>query len=109
MPAVTPLRIVVWYVAFSYLGVARDIWIVCERKQKYLKYLYVGSAALNVVLNLILIPIWGISGAALATLMTQFSTIFLFPLFIIDFRPNVRLMLDAIKLKGVFKTGNREG
>ena len=38
LPAVNPLRVVVWYVAFSYLGVARDIWIVCERKQKYLKY-----------------------------------------------------------------------
>ena len=34
LDAVKPLRIVVWYVAFSYLGVARDIWVACEGKQK---------------------------------------------------------------------------
>lgn len=108
MPSVTPLRIVVWYVAFSYLGVARDIWIICEKKQKYLKFLYLGSAALNVVLNYIMIPIIGVSGAAIATVLTQFSTIFIFPLFIKDFKPNVRLMLDAIKLKGILKKDNSE-
>lgn len=108
LPAVTPLRIVVWYVAFSYLGVARDIWIVCERKQKNLKYLYIGSALLNVVLNYITIPKLGVNGAALSTLITQISTIFIFPLFIKDFRPNVKLMLEAIKLKGVFKTDDRK-
>lgn len=108
LPAVQPLRVVVWYVAFSYLGVARDIWIVCERKQKYLKYIYIGSAGLNVGLNLLLIPAMGASGAALATLITQISTVFVFPLFIRDFRPNVRLMWEAIKLKGVFRTDIHE-
>ena len=34
--AVTPLKIITWYTAFSYLGVARNTWIVCENKQKYL-------------------------------------------------------------------------
>ena len=104
LPTVTPLRIVVWYVAFSYLGVARDIWIVCEKKQKYLKFLYAGSAALNVILNYIMIPKMGVSGAAVATVITQISTIFIFPLFIKDFKPNVRLMTDAIRLKGIFKS-----
>lgn len=103
LPSVQPLRIVVWYVAFSYLGVARDIWIVCERKQKYLKYLYIGSAAMNVALNFIMIPKWGINGAAIATVFTQISTIFVFPLFIKDFRPNVKLLLDAIKLRDILK------
>ena len=109
LPAVAPLRIVVWYVAFSWLGVARDIWVVCERQQKYLKYLYISSAAMNVLLNLFLIPFLGANGAAIATLITQFSTIFVFPLFIKDFAPNIRLLVDAIRLKGVFKTdGSRE-
>ena len=55
LPAVQPLRIVVWYTAFSYLGVARNAWMVCENRQKYLKYLYMGAAAINVVLNLLFI------------------------------------------------------
>ena len=102
-PTVTPLRIVVWYVAFSYMGVARDIWIVCERKQKYLKFLYAGSALLNIVLNYFAIPRLGASGAAIATLVTQISTIFLFPMFIKEMRPNVKLVLEGIMLKGVLK------
>lgn len=103
LPAVIPLRIVTWYVAFSYMGVARDIWIVCERKQKYLKYMYAGSAVLNIVLNLIAIPIFGASGAAIATLITQISTIFLFPVLIKDMRPNVKLVAEAVMLKGMLK------
>ena len=100
LPAVTPLRIAVWYVAFAYFGVARDIWIVCERKQKYLKYLYFGSALINVILNFVFIPFLGESGAAIATLLTQISTVFLFPVLIKPLRPNVKMMIDAIFLKG---------
>ncbi len=108
MPAITPLRIVVWYVAFSYLGVARDIWIICEKKQKYLKFLYFGSAVLNVVLNFIMIPTIGVSGAAMATVLTQISTIFIFPLFIKSFKPNLKLMLEAVRLKDVFEKNKEE-
>lgn len=103
LPSVSPLRIVVWYVAFSYLGVARDTWIVCERKQKKMKYLYICSAITNVVVNFILIPLVGVNGAALATLVTQFSTIFIFPWFIMSYRPNAKMMLDAIMLKGIIR------
>ena len=101
LPAVAPLRIVVWYVAFSYLGVAREVWVVCEKKQKYLKYLYGGSAGCNVIFNMLLIPLFGSRGAALASLFTQFSTIFIFPLLIKEFRPNVYMMLDAVLLRGI--------
>lgn len=101
--AVQPLRIVIWYVAFSYLGVARGAWIVCERKQKYLKYLYGGSAIINVLLNILLIPKFGVNGASFATVITQISTIFFFPALIKDLRPNIKLLIDAIKLKDLFE------
>ena len=101
LPSVNILRVAVWYVAFSYLGVARDVWIVCEKKQKYLKFIYIGSAALNVVLNAALIPFFGAVGAAFASLMTQISTIFVFPVILKDLRPNVKLMGEAILLRGV--------
>lgn len=99
LPVVKPLRIVVWYVAFSYLGVARDIWVVCEKKQKCLKYLYLGSACLNVVLNSMLIPVLGVNGAAIASLVTQISTIFVFPLLIKDMRVNSIMILKSLTLK----------
>ncbi len=96
---VLPLRIVTWYVAFSYLGVARDAWVVCENHQKHLPKLYIGAALINVALNFTLIPIIGASGAALASLLTQVSTIFLTPLFIKAMRPNVKMMCEAIFFK----------
>ena len=106
LPAVGPLRIVVWYVAFSYLGVARNAWIVCERKQKYLKYIYLSSALINVVLNFLLIPLIGTLGAALASLLTQIATVFGVPAIIRPLRPNTKMMLDAILLRDVFPAKN---
>lgn len=101
--AAMPLSIITWYTAFSYLGVARNAWIVCEHKQLYLKYLYLGAAITNIAINAVLIPKWGASGAAMASLLTQMSTILLFPALIKDLRPNVKLMLDAVRLKNVLK------
>lgn len=99
LPAAMPLKIITWYTAFSYLGVARNAWIVCEEKQHFLKYLYIGAAITNVLLNLILIPKFGSSGAAMASLITQISTILIFPAMIKDLRPNVKMMFDAIIFK----------
>ncbi len=93
--AVEPLRIIVWYTIFSYLGVARNAWIVCENKQKYTKYIYTSAAVLNVIMNLIFIPIWGASGAAIASLLTQFMTGIVLPYLIKDLRPNCILMIEA--------------
>ena len=100
--SVQPLQIVVWYTAFSCLGVARNIWAVCEYKQKYLIYIYIGTAVINVVLNYLFIPIWGVSGAAVTSLITQISTILIIPALIPALRENVKLMADAIMLKKVF-------
>ncbi len=98
MGAVAPLRVITWYVAFSYLGVARDIWIICEGYQKYIPKIYIASALINVVLNFCLIPVLGAEGAAAASLITQIATIFI-PAFIKEMRPNVKMMLDAILLR----------
>ena len=102
LPAAAPLRIITWYTAFSYLGVARNAWVVCYHKQNYLKYLYIGSAVTNILFNAWMIPLWGASGAAMASLITQMSSILVFPALIKDLRPNVKLMVDAMRLKDVF-------
>ena len=101
MPAVGPLRIITWYTIFSYLGVARNAWIVCENQQKYLKYMYLSAAVINVVLNYFMIPIWGASGAAMASLLTEISTSIILPYFIKDMRPNIKLIGEAFLLKGL--------
>ena len=100
-PAGLPLKIVTWYTAFSYLGVARNAWIVSEGKQRYLKYMYFGAALLNVLLNYLFIPIGGAAGAALASLITQIFTSIICPCFFKEMRPNAKLMIEAILLKDV--------
>lgn len=106
LPAITPMRVVVWYTAFSYLGVARNAWMVCENQQRYLKYLYAGAALINIILNLVFIPLWGATGAAAASLITQMATTILLPAMIRPLRPNAKLMLDAVMLRGVFQAKN---
>ena len=101
MPAINPLRIITWYTAFSYLGVARNAWLVCKKRQDKLKHIYVFSALINVVLNALLIPNLGATGAAIASLIAQVTTSLIFPLFIKDLRENSIMMLEAILLKGV--------
>ena len=101
MPTVAPLRVITWYTAFSYLGVARNAWIVCKNKQHHMIKLYAVAAISNVALNFLLIPIWGASGAALASLVAQILTSIVLPMFIPALRENAKLMLDAIMLKGV--------
>lgn len=102
-PAGSPLKIITWYTAFSYLGVARNAWIVSEGKQRYLKYMYLGAAIINVILNCLFIPLMGAAGAALASLITQIFTSIILPSFFKEMRLNAKLMLEAILLKDVFK------
>lgn len=103
MPATLPLKIVCLGTAFSYFGVARGIWMQCENKIKYEKIIYLLGAIINIVLNLILIRLYGIAGAAIAIALTQFFTNFVVIYLIKETRDNAKLMIDGILLKGVFK------
>ncbi len=101
LPASAPLKIVTWYTAFSYWGVARNAWIVCENKQKYLKYIYFSAAISNVILNIIFIPSLGAVGAAIASLVAQIVTTLVIPFFIKDMRENSIMMVEAVIFKGI--------
>lgn len=101
LPAAAPLRIITWYTAFSYLGVARNAWVVAKDRQKNLFAIYAASAVANVILNYLLIPALGASGAAIASLVAQVFTTLIVPFFIRGMKENALLMLDAILLKGI--------
>ena len=99
LPAVGILRVIVWYTTFSYIGAVRDIWIMAENKQKILWKINLFGALVNVVLNLCFIPIWGGTGAALASLITQIFTNVILGYIIKSIRKNNRLMLDSLNPK----------
>lgn len=96
IPATNALRIVVWYTTFSYLGAVRNIWILANNLQKYLWVINLMGAGANIILNAILIPILGINGAAIASLITQFFTNVLVGYIITPIRPNNEIMLQAL-------------
>ncbi len=96
---VDTLRIVVWYTTFSYLGSVRNVWILAEGKQSYLWMINLFGALANVVLNSCLIPVWGIKGAAVASLLTQMFTNIGVGFIIKAIRPNNRLMLKGLNIK----------
>ena len=56
------------------MGKIRNVWILAEGKQECLWKINLFGALLNVAINYLLIPIWGASGAAAASLMTQIFT-----------------------------------
>ena len=64
------LMIHIWAGIFVYLGVASGGWFLTENLQRYSTINTLIGAITNVFLNLILIPLWGIYGAALATVFS---------------------------------------
>jgi PST family polysaccharide transporter len=78
------------------MGAAITNWFIAEGRQGELMLRSVLGAALNIVLNLGLIPAYGARGAALATLVSQtFAYVFanaLFP----STRPLFRMQMRAL-------------
>ncbi len=95
-PAISTLRIVVWFTTFTYLGIVRNIWILTENKQKLLTRINLVGALTNVVLNFLLIPILGINGAAIASLITQATTNFVIGYVIKPIRYNNNLIIQSL-------------
>ncbi|MBS3964781.1 MAG: flippase [Methylomonas sp.] len=75
------LAIHIWTAVFVFLGVAGSRWYVTENLQSKQLVIIVSGAILNVALNYILIPAYGVIGAAISTLIAQASSAFLFDAF----------------------------
>lgn len=106
-PTVVVLQILVWQVMFGYFGVARNIWILAEEKQKYLWKINLAGAVINVIGNAYLIPIMGASGAALASVLTQVFANFVLCFIVKPLRPVGKIIVKsfnpAILLKAIKK------
>ncbi len=98
-PASGALQIVVWYTTFSYMGSVRNIWILAHNMQHYLWKINMFGAIANIAINAILIPIIGIYGAAVASLMTQLFTNVIIGYIIKDIRPNNVIMVRGLNPK----------
>jgi len=97
------LRIYIWGGVFVTLGIASSKWLVAENLQRYLFYGTALGALLNVGCNLWLIPIYGIKGAAFATLVAQVTVCFLSLSFFKKTRHNFLLAAKSLSIYGAYK------
>lgn len=77
LPAVNTFRILIFTVLIVYPSTLLGNAIFAFDAQKSFIWFVAASAVGNVAFNFLLIPIWGIAGAAAATLITQLITNFL--------------------------------
>lgn len=98
-----PLVILIWSTVFSSLSYPRSIWMICENKQNYTKYILIWGVILNLILNYFGIKNFGIIGAAIATLFTEIMTCIISPMFYKEMRIFTRYLFESIIGKGILK------
>ena len=108
LPAVPALQIAVWYTTLSHLGSVRSIWMLAEGKQKYLWVINLAGALTNVVLNYVLIPPYGIIGAAIASLVTQLFTNVFIGFVLLPIKENNRLIFLGLNPMLLINTLKKE-
>jgi len=60
-----------------FMGVGQSLWLLNERKPQLYLIQTITGAVVCILANLILIPLWGINGAAIAAVISQVSSCFL--------------------------------
>lgn len=99
-PAAGVLTLSAWCVLFACQSAARGQWILLENLQRYALWYVLIGAAVNITLNLFLIPRLGAIGAALASVLTQAVVTLVAPALFAATRPGVGFLLRAF----VFRT-----
>jgi O-antigen/teichoic acid export membrane protein len=74
------LMIHIWAGVFVFLGVASGKWFVSENLQILAFWRTFSGMIINVILNFVLIPKYGVQGAAVATLSSQIMAAYMFDL-----------------------------
>ena len=101
------LKIYIWAGVFVSLGSASSKWLVAENLERYSFYRTSLGAVLNVLCNLWLIPLLGIVGAALATIISYFIAAYLSLLFFKKTRENFWIATNALNPFAVYRRGFR--
>ena len=99
------LPLYMWTCVFIFLGIAGSQWIVVENLQRLRLILNVGGAVLNVGLNFLMIPSYGITGAIYATLIAQAFVSVFGNLLLKQTRPLIGIMMRSLFLPELYVQG----
>jgi len=72
-PAIAPLQITIWTIVFLFLVEPHARMLLIHNKQRQAARMMALTTALNIILNLLLIPALGINGAAIARLASSLA------------------------------------
>ena len=100
-PSASVLTIVMWTSIFSAMNSVSARYLTVEKMEKKVALRTLYAAALNIALNAIVIPIYGVDGAAAATLVCVFLTAYA-----MDWLDRELVILRTIKNKAIFKLNN---
>lgn len=92
------LVIHIWAGIFAFLGIASRKWLVAENLSMLSFWRTFFGMVINIVMNLLLIPRYGIQGAAVATLISQVAAAYLFDVLCIKTRSNFVMKTKALFL-----------
>jgi len=92
------LSLHIWTGIFIFMGIVSNKWFVAENLQIYSFYRTLLGVSINILLNYILIPKYGIIGAAIATLISQIFASYIFNLTNIKLRHIFILQTNAFLL-----------
>lgn len=85
----------IWGGIFVAQGMASSIWMIAENQQVFRLYVQIMAVCVNIVLNIVLIPILGIQGAAISTFLTHFLATWVFGMFFRELRMITFMMIKA--------------
>ena len=101
LTGVGALRIVVWYYGISTMSTLNQVYLANDGKNKYINRFCLAGLFTDVVLNSIMIPVWGISGAAFATLITHIVIQIIMPYMYKDTREIAISIIQGALLRNV--------
>lgn len=97
------LAIHIWTALFVFLKAASANWLVINHLQIFSLYRNILAVVINVGLNYVLIPIYGIAGAAISMLITLFIVMYLLNVAIPATRPCFMFQTKALFLHFLFR------
>lgn len=107
LPAAPVLTIYIWAGIGTFLGIASSQYLITENLTKIAFYRTTIGMIINIILNFILIPLYGITGSAIATLISYFFATFSL-YFNSETREQTKMMFRAILLIDIYKIFNKK-
>lgn len=94
------MQVLVWTVSFLFVNGAASTLLNASNKEVSVTKIYCSAAITNVVLNLILIPVYSYHGAAIATVLSEILICFLMIYVVKDtpYCPDKSIFKDIIKI-----------